>query len=246
MTGGLRYPICYSSNYDQLFNAIAAEVVESSRVSCDFELRNIGSFDIRSARVALHGEPGEMPIEFTQVAGVEDCGTYNWYLPGGDPDNGLTLCPAACSTVQGTAHGRLSLEIGCEGAYTFDPYDFAQTYQGECSFDETVQWGFFSVDALTPDDSSIVVSGRAARTEEGLADEPFIELVTLSSENGNSMCSSPDVSGCPVNLFELLGGIPAARYAFLELSATFNPSADGSALPSVQSWSLTYSCPDTQ
>lgn len=245
MTGGLRYPICYSANFDDMFHAIATKVVESARVSCDFELLNTGSFDIRSAEVLFRSDDVEQPMVFSQVPGVEDCGLYNWYIPGGDPANGLTLCPSACATVQGVPNGRLSLEVGCAGS-ELDPYDFAQVYQGECSFDEAVQWGFFSVDALTPADSDIVVSARAAPTEEELAETPFVELVTLSAAQGNSQCSSPDVAGCPVSLFEALAGIPAARYPFIELSARFNPTSDGSQLPIVQNWRLTYSCPDSQ
>jgi hypothetical protein len=244
MTGGLRYPICYHSNFDDIFNAIAAEVVESAQVSCDFELHNVESSDVESAELLFREDDDSAAVAFTKVDTLADCGTNNWYIPDGNPANGATLCPDACTTVQGSKAGRLTLEVGClrGTGEPLEPFAFGEAYEGQCGFDESVQWSYFSLDVTTPDDSEVVVRARTAASEAELEDAEYYELGTFSTANGNTNCAAPVVEGCPVSLFEALGGIPDALNPFLEFDITLNPNSDGTQMPSIDDWGLTYSC----
>lgn len=47
---------------------------------------------------------------------------------------------------------------------------------------------------------------------------------------------------CPRDLYQLLGGKPAATNEYLELTITMNPSPDGRLTPTLYSWALTYDC----
>ena len=244
MTGGLRYPSCYNDNFDDVFNAIASEVVEGAQVSCDFTLQNAGNFDIDTAKVYFQKNANANPTELDRADSLADCGSKGWYLPDPNDTSSLSLCPSACKDAQKGTDSRLSVEVGCLGT-GYEPYSFSETYGAECNFDEFPQWGFLSIDTSTPGDSSVVLRIRAADSEAELADAPYQDLATLSSANGNSTCTGPDVDGCPLDLYTALGGAPGAHYAFIELEVTVNPTSNGTALPTIDTWSISHSCVDS-
>jgi hypothetical protein len=243
MTGGLRYPSCYNDNFDDVFNAIATEVVEGARVSCDFTLQNAGNFDIDTAKVYFQKNENANPTELTRAANLASCSDEGWYLPNSNDTSKLSLCPAACAEAQQREDSRLSVEVGCLGS-GYEPYSFSEAYAAECSFDEIPQWGFLAIEATTPGDSTVVLRARSADTEADLADASYEEIATLSAANGNASCSAPDVDGCPLDLYTALGGAPNVHHAFIEIEVTVNPTSDGSALPAIDTWSVSHSCVD--
>lgn len=245
MTGGLRYPSCYNDDFDDVFVAIAQEVIEGAQVSCDFTLQNSGSFDINTAKVYFQEDESAEPELLQRAANLASCNAGGWYLPDPDDPDHVSLCPSACAAAQENEDSRLSVEVGCAGN-GYDPYDFEETYGAECRHDQNPQWGFLAIDTTTPGDSSVSLRARTADTEEELAMATYVDIGTLSVANGNSLCSAPDVDGCPLDLYALLGGAPLAHHALVEIEVTVNPTSDKSQLPTVDEWSLSYSCVDAE
>lgn len=245
MTGGLRYPSCYYNNFDQIFHAIADDVVEEASVSCDFTLQNEGSFDINTAKVYLQEDEDDDPVLLTRAANLAACTATGWYLPNANEPANLSLCPSACTSVQSNEESRLSVEVGCLGT-GYDPYSFDETYSAECRFDQNPQWGFLSIDSTTPGDSSITLRARTAESEADLATAEYVDIAVLSTANGNSLCSAPTVTGCPIDMYEALDGAPLAHHAYVQVEVTMTPTSDKSQLPTVDEWSLSYSCVDAE
>ncbi len=243
MTGGLRYPICYNDSFDEIFNEIAKATIDGARVSCSFQVQNTDNANISGATVVFKEDDTADPVEFTRVPNVSACTEGGWYQPDPDDPTLLELCPAACDVVQGAPGGQLSMEVPCAGN-GYEPYTFDEVYAGACSFDEGVQWGYLSTMVTAPGDSSVELYVRTAETEAGLAAADLVKVADISAANGNTDCYSPDVSGCPMDLYALLGGVPQAMYPFIEIEATLNPTSDGEQMPRITDWELTFSCPD--
>jgi hypothetical protein len=117
-----------------------------------------------------------------------------------------------------------------------------EEYAGRCEGDGVVQWGFFTYEATTPGDSTAEFRIRTAPTHDELGRASFTLLITARAPDTQS-CSFFGPAPCPIDLYEVLEGAPRAHHAFAELSVLLNPTSDGTALPSVQSWNLNYSCP---
>lgn len=246
MTGGLRYPICFNSNFDDVFNAIAQDVIEGATLSCNFTLQNEGSFDINTAKVVFQKDANATPVTLTKAASLAACGANQWYIPNPAEPAKLSLCPTTCASAQDNEDSSLSVEVGCDHSGEYEEYTFDETYSAACPFDQVPQWGFLSVESTTPGDSFITIQVRTGDTEAELASAPFSDLTTLSAAQGNSICTSPSVTGCPLDVYEALGGDADARHTYVELSATVTPTSDKQLLPSLQNWSLSYSCIDAQ
>jgi hypothetical protein len=108
------------------------------------------------------------------------------------------------------------------------------------------QWGFLSWDTSTPGGSNVTFRVRTAATEAELADEEYtLAGVAQSTPTDTQVC--PLLGGgadCPVDLYDLLGGLPTAARPWLELEISVNPSdPDAGAAPLANSWDVTYSCP---
>jgi hypothetical protein len=116
-----------------------------------------------------------------------------------------------------------------------------QVYEGSCD-GSTVQWGFFTFEAATPGDSSIIFRLRTAASEDELASGTFIELLTASTALGTDRCGFTGPAPCPIDLYEVLGGAPLAHHPFAQLAVLLSPTSDDGSMPSVKEWQLTYSC----
>jgi hypothetical protein len=97
-----------------------------------------------------------------------------------------------------------------------------------------------------PSDASLALRVRSAETEAGLADAEYRPLGTLSNANGNAACTAPDVDGCPIDPYEFLDGAPLAHHTFIEIEVTVTPTGNGSAWPTIDEWTLSYSCVDAR
>jgi hypothetical protein len=53
---------------------------------------------------------------------------------------------------------------------------------------------------------------------------------------------APQTTTAQKDAFALLGGLPAAGYAALNVSMTLTPTPDGQAIPEVIGWQVAYSC----
>ncbi len=100
----------------------------------------------------------------------------------------------------------------------------------------------------TASDSSVHFQIRTANTAPALATAPWIELATAHASPNTQRCAMSGPVPCPLDLYVLLGGTtsPAVHHALAELEVTLLASSDQAALPSIESWQLTYSCPVIQ
>lgn len=111
-TGGLRFPICQFGAYDQVFEAIAASVVETSAVACGFAIPvPPGGQRLELDKVAVSYAPSSgAPLVFGQAVDAASC-QADAFLVGGD---GITLCPAACDRVRADPGGSVEVLFTCE------------------------------------------------------------------------------------------------------------------------------------
>ena len=119
-----------------------------------------------------------------------------------------------------------------------------ETYEGTCPrVDQQPQWGFVSYSALTPSDSTINLDVRVALALEDLEQAQWLPLGQVSAAQENEACFFAD--GCYLDLWDALGGVPTVHHPYLEVRITLDPSTDNQT-PVLDSWQLTYSCPDDE
>jgi hypothetical protein len=123
-----------------------------------------------------------------------------------------------------------------------------QTYDSDCDEDTRVQWGFFTYETKTPDDSSVRFRIRTANTEDALAAAQWIDLATAHASPNTQRCSMGGPAPCPIDLYNVLGGTnaPAVHHELAQVAVTLTPSSDQQAVATVQGWHLDYSCPFLQ
>jgi hypothetical protein len=112
LTGGLRFPICQYDAYDQVFEAIASSVVETSGIACGFAIPTPpGGQRLELDQVAVSYTPaGGAPIVFGQAVDASAC-QADAFLVAGD---GITLCPAACDRVRADPGASVEVLFTCE------------------------------------------------------------------------------------------------------------------------------------
>jgi hypothetical protein len=59
------------------------------------------------------------------------------------------------------------------------------------------------------------------------------------------VCANTGPTGCPKDIYQKLGAT-AAKWPFLELQMTLNPTTDKQFGPTVNSWNIAYSCPPNE
>jgi len=113
MTGGLRFPLCDTTKYDVVFQAIANGVVADAKIACDFEIPappEDKTLDEDSIEV-LFTPSGQMnPILLTKVPGLAQCDPMSFYVENGN----VILCPEACGLAQNDKDATLKVEFTCD------------------------------------------------------------------------------------------------------------------------------------
>jgi hypothetical protein len=116
MTGGLRYPSCYTSSFDSIFNKIAEGVIEGASVSCVYDVPtpDHGIVDFDETKVSYRPSTGgavPLPRFGTDV----ECGSnQGFYFSAANTK--INLCPATCTTVQSDAGTKVAIDFGCLGS----------------------------------------------------------------------------------------------------------------------------------
>lgn len=114
LTGALRFPICDTTSYDVVFQAIADGVIQGAKVACDFPVPEAPpgkTIDLATVEVAY--TPGGMgsPTIFTQVKDAAACAPDAFYIDSGT----IHLCPATCAMVQMDSKAKIDVLFGCGG-----------------------------------------------------------------------------------------------------------------------------------
>ncbi|HTV23200.1 MAG TPA: hypothetical protein VMG12_31140, partial [Polyangiaceae bacterium] len=120
MTGGLRYPSCFNSNFDDMFRAVAEGVVERSSASCEYALPDPEGGSINPNNIVATYNPsasGQPDVDLARIQTAGDCGSaQGFYLDDNETPTRLFLCPEACSLVQADDGARIDINFGCLGS----------------------------------------------------------------------------------------------------------------------------------
>lgn len=120
MTGGLRYPSCFNSNFDAMFNAVAQGVIERSSASCEYALPDPEGGSINPANIIATYHPsgaGQPDVDLSRISAEDQCGSaQGFYLDDNSNPTKLFLCPQACSLVQADDGARIDIDFGCLGS----------------------------------------------------------------------------------------------------------------------------------
>lgn len=130
------------------------------------------------------------------------------------------------------------------------PLEVRQTYESQCPPSAAVQWGFLTWQAQAPSDASgsarILIQARTAPTAASFDDACSDCIIIADVPTDAPAVCSVGPEPCPIDLFDALGGNPAAMNPALQLVFTLDPSPDSAVTPKLLSWELTYSCPEVE
>ncbi len=236
LTGGHRYPICDTANYETILGSIADEAILSSHDSCDFALPSASSYDLSNVTVA-YTTSADVHVSLSEVTGSSACAADSWYFD--DPSNPtrITLCPSSCTAVHADPGTEVFLQLGCPRVA--ETATFSEVYEQQCQDGHLPKWTFLAYDSTIPGDATIDLAVRTADTQAGLASKTFVPVTQVTS--ANAICTMFPNGNCPIDLHALLGNLDARR-DFLELQITLNPNSLGVS-PSFNDWEIRYSCP---
>ena len=109
MTGGLRFPICQSGNFDVVFRQIADHVVEQMPLSCSIDVP--GGAEGGTVNLTYRPNGTGSPVALARVSSAAACGPAGgYYVDGGV----VFLCPATCTAVQADNDAAIDIS-GCGG-----------------------------------------------------------------------------------------------------------------------------------
>lgn len=240
LTGGLRYPICNNTNFNAIFNAIAASVVEKSTAECDYEVPSGTSFDVDDTTVRYTTLSGttDVSTKLTRATSAATCSATGWYYD--DPSNPqtITLCPTTCNTVKGDDNARVWVEFGCPRPLV--PVTATQVYTAACDEGMEPVWLDLGYKATLPGNATVSFRARTALSQAELATESYATLGTATA----ATATCPVTTSCALDAFTALG-VERAKLPVLELEYTLTPSSAGAAA-TLNDWHLTYTCRDNE
>lgn len=115
LTGGLKFPLCDTTSYDAVFQAIAEGVVAGAQVACSFAIPDPPegtTVDLNS--VVVDYAPGDMSPnkQFKQVADLASCAAESFYIDKGA--NQIHLCPDTCGVVKNDEGAKIAVLFACD------------------------------------------------------------------------------------------------------------------------------------
>ncbi len=114
-TGGIFGNLC-DQEFQPIFDAVAAQVIEGSTLACEFTIPpppEGETFDPMEVNVEFFDGVGTLDIGY--VEGPADCGgvTDGWYYDDPADPTTILLCPQTCDTIQGFQGAQVSIQFGC-------------------------------------------------------------------------------------------------------------------------------------
>ncbi|MCA9656742.1 MAG: hypothetical protein KC486_00220 [Myxococcales bacterium] len=113
LTEALRFPLCDTTSYDVVFQAIADGVIKGAKIVCEFpipEPPENEELDLESILVEYTPMGMGDPDVFNQVPSVDQCGPNSFYLDAGM----VKLCPETCENVQADKDAQINIKFACE------------------------------------------------------------------------------------------------------------------------------------
>ena len=115
LTDSLRFPLCDTTSYDVVFQAIAQGVIKGAKISCDFPIPEApGGEKIDLASVVVQYTAGGVgnATNFVQVADAAACKPNGFYLS----TDTIHLCTDTCAVVQGDEKAAINILFACKGS----------------------------------------------------------------------------------------------------------------------------------
>ncbi|MFS8064991.1 MAG: hypothetical protein ACMG6S_01340 [Byssovorax sp.] len=115
LTDSLRFPLCDTTSYDVVFQAIAQGVIKGAKISCDFPIPEApGGEKIDLASVVVQYTAGGVgnATNFVQVADAAACKPNGFYLS----TDTIHLCTDTCAVVQGDEKAAINVLFACKGS----------------------------------------------------------------------------------------------------------------------------------
>jgi hypothetical protein len=142
----------------------------------------------------------------------------------------------ACLTSADCCPGSPCTAQKCQAIPAYAPATYTRTYEATCEFGFQPRWGLFLFHLTTGSSSRIGLGAKTAVTEAELAAAPSVNLGDSTKDNYGGTADERDVG----KLLE------AAKQpfssAFLQISITLYPSANGSVAPILHDWEQRYTC----
>ncbi len=116
LTGGWRFPLSQTADFDVLFSEIAKVVVDTTPIACEFpvpEAPRGETIDLDTVEIDYTPGGQGAPVAFHQVSGPGKCEAAAFYIDAGV----VHLCPEACAVVQVDAMAKLDVRYGCDVGY---------------------------------------------------------------------------------------------------------------------------------
>jgi hypothetical protein len=117
LTGGLRYPICRHSDYDEIFHALARDSIASARLPCRFEIPEPpdgAAFDPGLVNVEYERK-GQGTQLFPRAADAAHCnGKDAWFYDDNADPKMIVMCPKTCSELSAAESGSVHIALGCK------------------------------------------------------------------------------------------------------------------------------------
>lgn len=111
-TGGLRFPICQYTNFNTVFQTVAAGVVSGAQIACDFNVPApppMKEYVLSTAQLEYFPGNGGQSKILTQVANQGACGADSFYIQ----NDHVYLCGTTCTEVQASQGSRIEFLLDC-------------------------------------------------------------------------------------------------------------------------------------
>jgi hypothetical protein len=115
LTNALRFPICDTTSYDVVFQAIAQGVIAGSKVACDFAIPAppVGqTVDLNTVEVQYTPAGMGAPTNLKKVADLASCAPDSFYLDVVTKQ--VYLCPDTCNVVQKDEAAKIDVLFACD------------------------------------------------------------------------------------------------------------------------------------
>jgi hypothetical protein len=111
-TGGLRFPVCETASYDEVFKAAAQDVIQSAKVGCEFSPKQPAAWTRYDQAYIEYLPTGVGPAQYLlEVPSADGCTEGGFTRDAGS--GRITLCPGACAKVTADATAKLSVLYSC-------------------------------------------------------------------------------------------------------------------------------------
>jgi hypothetical protein len=240
------------------------KAIQGGYVLCSYPLPPLNLFDSSNPKVEIINSDSTVATTMTKVVNAAGCSPvappapYQYYYDDNNAPQKILLCPATCTQIRTSAfiNKAVKITLNCPGTFD-DSVPLTEVYASKCPNGTKVQWGFLTYDTIEPLGTSTDIRVRVSDDINAFGLLPpaagapaYVPLLTATQGPPDTQqCLLPPNALppmlCTVDLFNKLGGLPAAGLDNLELSFVRHTNIAKSKTPTINGWQITYSCPDS-